>query len=169
MTYLRPLLLGLALGAVCFVLGRTTLPPRIVERTVTKTVEVQAQATASVDSIKPFTRTNTKTRTVYLPGDRVEVVREVVRETGAERIESNKTHTVAAQVQAKSIDRSIPVSKPRYSVGVWAGANTQKGLTFALPPAYGIDAGLRVLGPLWLTASGDIPNRAATLGLRLVW
>jgi hypothetical protein len=166
MNWLRTVLLGLAFGAACFVFGRCGSTPKVVERIVTQTVTAKATATETKTVTKPFRKKRTSIATVTKPDGTIETKTDTITEYRAESEDSNKTSTVTGEVQAKSITRAVNVPPPRYSLGAFAGTGRNFSVGgAALPPSYGVSAGLRLVGGAWVKAQVDIPNRAATLGL----
>lgn len=161
------------LGAVClsFVIGRGTQKTvtvekiREVEKTAEKKVEAARAEVAVAKQAADSDTTKWRTKTVYLPGGTVEVVKEVVREV------EKKTGEVRVEVQTKVVvqERTVfrdrlqltPAPLPRWSVGVHGGMGLD------LRPRYGGELGRRLVDGLSFTVGIDVPTRAATLGLRL--
>jgi hypothetical protein len=164
--WLRQLLLGLSFGAACFAFGRcgSTPPVKSTYNETSTSTATKATATESKTVTKPFRRTKRNHATVTKPDGTIETKTDTITESGAEIVTGDKTSTVAGQVQAKSIVKPVELSLPRYSLGVFAGTNTQSRL-MSVPPSYGVSAGLRLVGGAWVKAQVDVPNRAATVGL----
>lgn len=184
----RPLVIGAGaavLLGLAFFLGRTTAPTRIHEVTVSAKADVKSDAKldAKVESTKAQQSTAGSVATdqgiewdettVYRPNGTVRSHTRSVRKADSTKTssetkssqESAKAETHAASHSESHTeyvyrDKLIETARPNWSVGAHAGLGTD------LTPRYGGEVGRRIVGGLWLTASVDVPTRAATLGIR---
>jgi hypothetical protein len=160
----------LAAMAVSYVIGRGTQKTVTVEkiREVEKVAETKVAAakaeTATAKHQAQADKTQWRTRTIYVAGQVVEVVKEVVREVekkvGETRIETvTKTVTVEKLVHR---DRLViqAVEPPRWSAAASVGAGLDRRMR------YQGEVGYRLTGGLWLTGTVDVSGRALLGGVR---
>lgn len=170
---LSPSQKGLGVLAACcisYVIGRGTQKTvaiekiREVEKVAEQKVEAAKNEATTAKSQAEADKVQWRTRTVYLPGGTVEVVKEVVREV-EKRSAATATQVVTkVETREKLVfrDREVAISSPRPSWAVGAGVGL--GLDGRL--RYGGQLEHRLAGPLWFTAGVDVPTRGAQLGLR---
>lgn len=160
---------AIATGAIGYGIGHRASPVRTVERIVedkaetTRTEETHASRELVANDVKEVIRW--RTRVVIKPdGTRIE---SKSTEKGNESKASAEKQTQSAAVterivtQTRYVERIVDASRPRWSFGVAGGLDT------GMRRAYGVDVGIRAVGPLWVTMSGSLPSRSAMLGLRL--
>lgn len=168
-------LAALALVGGAFCAGRWTAPADIrtievvKEKVVTQWVEKKQTASANVSSAAKTENVRVVTR--WLRADR-SVAKEQVRETGSTTTEASTSASVASTSSQGKTDRSSerltvaePVPRARFHVNGFLGLNAQDGLR----RVYGVSAGWRMTGPVWVSAIAFPQMRLYGAGVGLAW